>query len=105
MLQKRKPEWLRRSPGSAEEAREVKRLLRANSLHTVCEEARCPNICECFKRKTATFLILGNICTRRCAFCSVNSGQPQYCDDDISAEIDGISEAVAALGLKHVVIT
>jgi lipoic acid synthetase len=81
---------------------ELKGLVRAQRLHTVCESARCPNIGECWQSRTATFLILGNTCTRRCAFCAVESGQPTEHDLD---EPRRVAEAVAALRLKYAVIT
>lgn len=80
----------------------MKNFLREFSLNTVCEEARCPNIAECFERRTATFLILGDICTRRCGFCSVKKGKPRPVD---SGEPERISKAAKKLGLKYVVIT
>ena len=81
---------------------EVKKLLRKAKLHTVCEESRCPNISECFGSKTATFMILGNRCTRRCAFCNVEKGYPKGVDPE---EPYRLLQAVRALGLKYVVIT
>ena len=81
---------------------EVKKLLRKTRLHTVCEESRCPNISECFGNKTATFMILGTHCTRRCAFCNVEKGFPQKVDEE---EPYRLLEAVKKLGLKYVVIT
>ncbi|HEY9160271.1 MAG TPA: lipoyl synthase [Desulfomonilia bacterium] len=97
----RLPAWLRnhREPSSL---RDVKLRLRKGGLSTVCEEARCPNISECFSKKDATFLILGDICTRNCRFCSVSSGRPEAPDPDEPALL---SEAALELGLKHVVIT
>ncbi|MFP4084837.1 MAG: lipoyl synthase [Desulfonatronovibrio sp.] len=98
----RKPEWLRvRLPASADFAR-VDKDLENLHLNTVCRSANCPNIFECFSRKTATFLILGNVCTRNCRFCNVSSGRPEIVDP---SEPERISEAVSKLGLKHVVIT
>jgi lipoic acid synthetase len=82
--------------------RALKALMREQSLHTVCESARCPNIGECWSSRTATFLILGEVCTRRCAFCAVTSGTPEGCDTD---EPRRVAEAVAALGLKYAVVT
>ncbi len=81
---------------------EVKRVLRKGKLHTVCEESKCPNIGECFSKKTATFLVLGDICTRGCRYCSVKKGQPKRVNPD---EPHNLAEAAAKLGLKYVVIT
>ncbi len=98
-----KPAWIRvRAPGPGSRYHEVKRLLREARLHTVCEEASCPNIGECFGHGTATFMILGDICTRRCPFCDVAHGRPLPPDPEEPAQL---AEAVARLGLSHVVIT
>ncbi len=98
----RKPDWIRVSiPASAEIAR-VKSILRQHKLATVCEEAQCPNIGECFGGGTATFMIMGEICTRRCPFCDVAHGRPNPLDPE---EPVGLARAIAALGLKYVVIT
>lgn len=98
----RKPSWIRvRSPNS-QRYQEVKRLLRENKLHTVCEEASCPNIGECFGRGTATFMILGDLCTRRCPFCDVAHGRPHAPDPD---EPMHLANSIAALRLNYVVIT
>ncbi len=99
------PVWLRRPPGSSQETGDVKKLLRASSLNTVCEEARCPNISECFGRGTATFMILGDVCTRGCRFCSVVTGKPEMLEDSFQAEGDSVAEAAERLNLKHVVVT
>jgi lipoic acid synthetase len=80
----------------------LKKLARDLNLHTVCESAHCPNIGECWEHKTATFMMLGNLCTRRCGFCAVPKGRPEAIDED---EPRRVAEAVAALGLKHAVIT
>ncbi len=97
-----KPPWLRvRAPGSPEYLR-LKRLMRTLSLNTVCEEANCPNIGECWNHGTATFMILGDVCTRSCGYCNVVHGTPQVLDD---GEPERVAEAVGALGLQHVVIT
>jgi lipoic acid synthetase len=80
----------------------IKRILRKNKLHTVCEESKCPNITECFSRKTATFMILGNICTRKCLYCSVRRGKPLPVNPE---EPINVARAVKILGLKYVVIT
>ncbi len=101
----RLPEWLRRPPGSANETTNLKKILRKSSLNTVCEEARCPNISECFSRGTATFMILGDVCTRGCRFCSVQTGKPQMSADDFKLEGDRVADAAMALGLSYVVIT
>jgi lipoic acid synthetase len=98
----RKPEWLRvRSPYSPEVAR-LKTVLREHHLHTVCEEASCPNIGECFGHGTATFMIMGAICTRRCPFCDVAHGRPQPLDAD---EPENLAHTIAAMGLRFVVVT
>ena len=99
----RKPSWIRVRAGS-ESGRygEIKRILRERSLHTVCEEASCPNIGECFGKGTATFMILGDICTRRCPFCDVAHGKPLPPDAE---EPRNLAETIAALGLRYVVIT
>lgn len=101
----KKPDWLKRPPGSASETRELKKLLRKSKLNTVCEEARCPNISECFSRGTATFMILGDVCTRGCRFCSVTTGRPIMPSAQFAAEGERVAEAAEALGLSHVVIT
>lgn len=98
----RKPEWLRvRAPGSGQ-YNETKSIVRDNRLHTVCEEAACPNIGECWSQKHATMMIMGEICTRACAFCNVTTGLPTQLDPD---EPRRVADAVAKMGLKHVVIT
>ncbi|MEY6431680.1 lipoyl synthase [Thioalkalicoccus limnaeus] len=98
----RKPHWIRaRAPVGAGVAR-IKRLLRERRLTTVCEEAMCPNLGECFEHGTATFLILGDICTRRCPFCDVAHGRPEPVDPDEPAHL---AEAIATMGLRYVVIT
>jgi lipoic acid synthetase len=97
-----KPEWLKaRAPGG-ENYHDLKRLARSLGLHTVCESAHCPNIGECWQHKTATFMMLGNLCTRRCGFCAVPKGRPEAIDFD---EPRRVAEAVAILGLQHAVIT
>jgi lipoic acid synthetase len=98
----RKPDWIRvRVPANGEVQR-VKNLLREQKLHTVCEEASCPNLPECFGGGTATFMIMGDICTRRCPFCDVAHGRPNPLDPN---EPKHLAESVAALGLKYVVVT
>ena len=101
----RLPEWLRRPPGTSSETAELKRLLRQSGLNTVCEEARCPNISECFGRGTATFMILGDVCTRGCRFCSVTTGRPEFSASQFAEEADEVAKAAEALSLKHVVVT
>ena len=99
----RKPSWIRvKAGGEAGRFGEIKRLLREQKLHTVCEEAACPNIGECFGRGTATFMILGNICTRRCPFCDVGHGKPLPPDSEEPAHL---ADSVAHLKLRYVVIT
>ena len=99
----RKPEWIRVKAGNdAGRFGEIKRMLREQKLHTVCEEAACPNIGECFGRGTATFMILGDICTRRCPFCDVGHGKPLPPDPNEPAHL---SDSVAHLKLRYVVIT
>lgn len=100
--QQRKPDWLKIRMQLNAEFKRVRRLMQDLSLNTVCEEAACPNIHECWGRGTATFMILGEICTRACGFCAVNSGLPNELD---LAEPERLAEAVDHLGLKHVVIT
>jgi lipoic acid synthetase len=97
-----KPEWLKARAPVGENYHDLKRLARSLGLHTVCESAQCPNIGECWHHKTATFMMLGNLCTRRCGFCAVPKGRPQPIDLD---EPRRVAEAVAALGLQHAVIT
>jgi lipoyl synthase len=98
----RKPEWIRVRAGGGERFGEIKRILREAKLHTVCEEASCPNIGECFGHGTATFMIMGDLCTRRCPFCDVAHGRPQPLDAD---EPRHLAETIARLGLRYVVIT
>jgi lipoyl synthase len=100
--QLRKPAWIRAKSGSGTEFREVKRILRDNNMHTVCEEAACPNMGECFGKGTATFMILGEICTRRCPFCNVGHGRPQPPD---SLEPENLARSIDLLKLKYAVIT
>jgi lipoic acid synthetase len=98
----RKPEWIRVRAGGGERFAEVKRILREAKLHTVCEEASCPNIGECFGHGTATFMIMGDLCTRRCPFCDVAHGRPAPLDP---AEPRHLAETIAAMKLSYVVIT
>ena len=97
-----KPDWLKARAPVGENYHALKRLARTLGLHTVCESAQCPNIGECWHHKTATFMMLGNLCTRRCGFCAVPKGRPEPIDFD---EPRRVAEAVAALGLQHAVIT
>jgi lipoic acid synthetase len=97
-----KPSWLKAKAPAGENFHELKKLARGLGLHTVCESAQCPNIGECWNHRTATFMLLGDICTRRCGFCAVPKGRPLAIDWD---EPRRVAEAVATLGLKHAVIT
>jgi lipoic acid synthetase len=97
-----KPEWLKARAPVGENYHNLKVLARSLGLHTVCESAHCPNIGECWHHKTATFMMLGNLCTRRCGFCAVPKGRPEPIDFD---EPRRVAEAIAALGLQHAVIT
>jgi lipoic acid synthetase len=97
-----KPSWLRAKAPVGENFHQLKKLARGLGLHTVCESAQCPNIGECWNHRTATFMLLGDICTRRCGFCAVPKGRPQPLDWD---EPRRVAEAVATLALKHAVIT
>jgi lipoic acid synthetase len=97
-----KPDWLKARAPVGENYHDLKRLARSLGLNTVCESAHCPNIGECWHHKTATFMMLGNLCTRRCGFCAVPKGRPQPIDFD---EPRRVAEAVATLGLRHAVIT
>ncbi len=97
-----KPEWLKARAPVGENYHSLKRLARSLGLHTVCESAQCPNIGECWHHKTATFMMLGNLCTRRCGFCAVPKGRPEAID---FGEPRRVAEAVATLGLLHAVIT
>jgi lipoyl synthase len=98
----RKPEWIRVKSGSGQGYHDVKRMLREHKLHTVCEEASCPNIGECFSKGTATFMILGDVCTRRCPFCDVAHGKPLAPDANEPANL---ARSIGLLKLKYVVIT
>ena len=100
--QPRRPDWLRVKAPVSKAYNETRKLMRANNLVTVCEEAACPNIGECWSQKHATMMILGSVCTRACAFCNVATGRPDLLDPH---EPENVSAAVATLGLKHVVIT
>lgn len=98
----RKPPWIRAKAPLGPRVLELKRLLRERNLHTVCEEAACPNLGECFGHGTATFMIMGDLCTRRCPFCDVAHGRPAPLDPD---EPDHLAEACTLMGLRYVVIT
>lgn len=98
----RKPDWIRAEFTGTEEVARIKSILRENKLHTVCEEARCPNLGECFKSGTATFMIMGDICTRRCPFCDVGHGRPRPLDTEEPANL---AKTVSAMKLRYVVIT
>jgi lipoic acid synthetase len=98
----RAPEWIREKALRLSELHDVKRTMRRRGLHTVCEEARCPNRSECFSRGTATFLLLGDVCTRACGFCDIRNGRPAPVDP---AEPRNVVEAVREMGLRHVVLT
>jgi len=97
-----KPDWLKARAPMGENFHQLKKLARGLGLHTVCESAQCPNIGECWSHRTATFMLLGGICTRRCGFCAVPKGRPEAIDWD---EPRRVAEAVATLGLKHAVVT
>ncbi len=98
----RKPHWIRAKSPAHPAVQRLKQILRDNHLHTVCEEASCPNIGECFGHGTATFMIMGDICTRRCPFCDVGHGKPLALDAD---EPENLARTIAAMGLNYVVIT
>lgn len=103
MIRERKPSWLKVNMGTTNENyKELKKMMRNKTLHTVCEEAKCPNIYECWSNRTATFMILGDICTRACRFCAVKTGRPTELD---WAEPDRVAEATEQMGLQHVVVT
>ena len=97
-----KPEWLKAPAPLGENYRNLKTLARRLGLHTVCESAQCPNIGECWNHRTATFMLLGDVCTRRCGFCAVPKGRPEPIDWD---EPRRVAEAVSTLGLRHAVVT
>lgn len=96
------PSWLKVRLTQGENYLDIKNLMRSQTLHTVCEEAMCPNIYECWQARTATFLILGDICTRNCGFCAITTGRPTHLDRQ---EPHRVAQTTKALGLKHVVIT
>jgi lipoic acid synthetase len=99
---RRHPDWLKVRIGSGENYSKVKTLLRSTKLHTICEEAKCPNIAECFGSGTAVFLLLGDTCTRHCRYCNVSHGPPSPLND---TEPEDVAESVRTLGLKYVVVT
>ncbi|MBO0686704.1 MAG: lipoyl synthase [Candidatus Dormibacteraeota bacterium] len=99
---RRIPEWIRVRAHQGEHYRELKQLVKERRLHTVCEEAQCPNIFDCWERRSATFMILGDVCTRACRFCAVTSGRPTELD---IGEPLRVAESIAELGLRHAVIT
>lgn len=98
----RKPEWIKIKLTTGENYTEIKNMMRSKTLHTVCEEARCPNIYECWANRTATFMILGDICTRACRFCAVNTGMPTELD---LQEPERVADAAVNMGLRHCVVT
>jgi len=100
----RRPAWMKvRAPSAQGSYFDVKKLIHGQGLHTICEEARCPNIAECWGRGTATFQILGDTCTRACRYCYVNSGRPEHPPDPL--EPLRLAHAAASMGLQHVVVT
>jgi len=101
---KRLPEWLRKPARNVEADHQLKKMLRRRRLHTVCEEARCPNRNDCFARGAATFMILGDVCSRSCGFCSVKTGRGLQLES-LSDEPEQVAEAAAQLNLSYVVIT
>ncbi|MEO1879175.1 MAG: lipoyl synthase, partial [Methylococcales bacterium] len=92
----RKPDWIRVKLSANEEITRIKQTLRENNLHTVCEEAACPNLAECFSHGTATFMIMGDICTRRCPFCDVAHGKPKHLDHN---EPNNLAKTIKAMAL------
>ncbi len=99
---RRHPEWIKVKAPHGEAFFETKRLVKELRLHTVCEEAHCPNVGECWGHHTATFMLLGGVCTRNCAFCAVAHGRPEAVDD---SEPERVADAIVGLGLRHVVVT
>src|SRR6187397_594509 len=99
---RRHPDWIRSRLPSGDNYHELKGILRGLTLNTVCEEAHCPNIGECWEQRTATIMILGDVCTRACGFCAVKTGRPTWNDED---EPRRVAEAIAAMNLEHVVVT
>ncbi|WCK53791.1 lipoyl synthase [Aneurinibacillus sp. Ricciae_BoGa-3] len=101
-MTERKPEWLKIKLNTGENFKDLKKMMRGKTLHTVCEEAKCPNIYECWANRTATFMILGDLCTRACRFCAVKTGLPTELD---LAEPERVAEATEQMRLQHVVVT
>ena len=101
-IRARKPPWFKVPPPGGERYRELSAMIRDENLHTVCQEAACPNVGECWERGTATFMILGDTCTRRCGFCNVNTGKPTWNDP---LEPARVARSIAKMGLRHAVIT
>ena len=101
-IDRQRPDWLKVRLPMGPQVEELRRLMRAKSLHTVCEEAHCPNMAECWGAGTATFMILGDTCTRSCGFCAVKTGRPLELDGDEPAHV---GDAVARMGIKHAVVT
>ncbi|GAE08099.1 lipoate synthase [Paenibacillus sp. JCM 10914] len=97
-----KPDWIKIKLTTGDNYKEIKSMMRSKTLHTVCEEARCPNIYECWANRTATFMILGDICTRACRFCAVNTGLPTELD---LQEPERVAEAAEQMNLRHCVVT
>ena len=97
----RKPSWIRAKAPRGDSVKKLKAVLRENSLFTVCEEASCPNLGECFSKGTATFMIMGEICTRRCPFCDVGHGRPNPLD---TQEPTNLARTIQAMGLRYVVL-
>ncbi|MEA2276081.1 MAG: lipoyl synthase, partial [Solirubrobacteraceae bacterium] len=101
-LRERKPPWFKVPAPGGERYRELTKLIKDENLHTVCQEAACPNVGECWERGTATFMILGDTCTRRCGFCNVRTGKPTWNDP---LEPARVARSIAKMGLRHAVIT
>jgi lipoic acid synthetase len=101
-LRERKPPWFKVAPPGGERYRTLSEMIRSENLHTVCQEAACPNVGECWERGTATFMILGDTCTRRCGFCNVKTGKPTWHDP---LEPARVARSIARMGLRHAVIT
>src|SRR5208282_408627 len=101
-LRERKPPWFKVPPPGGERYRALSELIRSENLHTVCQEAACPNVGECWERGTATFMILGDTCTRRCGFCNVKTGRPTWNDP---LEPARVARTIARMGLRHAVVT
>lgn len=102
ILPSRFPPWMRKRLNFSEETHQVRALMRQKRLHTVCEEAHCPNLFECWSKPTATFMILGDVCTRKCGFCAVDTGKPLPVDPH---EPEHVADAAEQMGLRHVVVT